>query len=661
MNLRLLRPALAGFTIFLAVSASGDDMTRDQALAAGKAAGDAGQAAANQAGTNIDPSSFPGYQGSDVPERNYYSSGGGIEDQARQKLPEHQLGSELQRSAQSRPRFSFRSDDGQPGSILKREDAAATAGSALTASYSGCQSLSSDNQAPSHEEASCSADALDLNPTCNRKRVARCQPPVGDLAMDFASASTNAPWSYQKPELTIGDQNRVNGPSGCAILTYTFSFDIAGQGEVEQFVLFATGMESWMEVQVNGVGAYYGPYGGNVLRIENGGVRYDTTKGLGACRDGWRTQSTNVNLKPYLRAGRNTITVNILAGNAGGYGRHRGYVKIRATRYSDCSDDSLDTYSSSCSQDVSGTDCKLQSTVCVEGAETRIVEGRRAYRGCWAYKETYLCTNRTKEASGCSQLRNRGCEQIRSTCVRSDAQGRCQQYRQDFKCPAGNPGQSSATICGNELYCPGGNCTEEYKAYQPSGDLAQSATYLSMMQNLQDDFDPSNFTMFKGESRRCSEAQFGFSNCCKDSGWGQDVGLAQCDTTEIELGQAKQNGRTHYVGSHTTGGPFDEKKWKTYCMFSSKLTRIIQQQGRLQMGMGWGSSKSPDCRALTPDEVSNLDWERMDLSEFYADAQAQAQSAMQDREGNSSIESRLRTRVNSMGSSGSSTNPSSGQ
>ena len=46
-------------------------------------------------------------------------------------------------------------------------------------------------------------------------------------------------------------------------------------------------------------------------------------------------------------------------------------------------------------------------------------------------------------------------------------------------------------------------------------------------------------------------------------------------------------------------------------MFGSKLGRILQQQGRRQLGIGWSS-----CRGLTVAEIEGIDFARLDLSEF---------------------------------------------
>ncbi|MHD0335550.1 conjugal transfer protein TraN (plasmid) [Escherichia coli] len=44
---------------------------------------------------------------------------------------------------------------------------------------------------------------------------------------------------------------------------------------------------------------------------------------------------------------------------------------------------------------------------------------------------------------------------------------------------------------------------------------------------------------FTGEAKFCRKAAAGFSNCCKDGGWGQDVGLAKCNSEEKGTGKGK--------------------------------------------------------------------------------------------------------------------------
>jgi len=54
------------------------------------------------------------------------------------------------------------------------------------------------------------------------------------------------------------------------------------------------------------------------------------------------------------------------------------------------------------------------------------------------------------------------------------------------------------------------------------------------------------------------------------------------------------------------------------CCFNSVLARIINEQGRAQLGKGWGTADSPQCAGFTVSQLLRLDFSRMDLSEFYS-------------------------------------------
>ena len=75
-------------------------------------------------------------------------------------------------------------------------------------------------------------------------------------------------------------------------------------------------------------------------------------------------------------------------------------------------------------------------------------------------------------------------------------------------------------------------------------------------------------------------------------------------------------------------------------MFGSKLGRILQQQGRAQLGIGWG-----DCRGFTVAEVERIDFDRLDLSEFTEDLMDGGRApsiALPDADGTQAL---MRTRV----------------
>jgi conjugal transfer mating pair stabilization protein TraN len=61
---------------------------------------------------------------------------------------------------------------------------------------------------------------------------------------------------------------------------------------------------------------------------------------------------------------------------------------------------------------------------------------------------------------------------------------------------------------------------------------------------------------------------------------------------------------------------------KSYCCYNSRLARIINEQGRAQIGKAWGSPESPNCSGFSQAEFAAIDFSRMDLSEFTAEIMA---------------------------------------
>lgn len=94
----------------------------------------------------------------------------------------------------------------------------------------------------------------------------------------------------------------------------------------------------------------------------------------------------------------------------------------------------------------------------------------------------------------------------------------------------------------------------------------------------------------------------------------------KCEKPEFELGAKRKLKSAHYIGSYCKSkvlGACIEKR-KSYCVFNSPLSRILQEQIRAQLGISWGSSKHPDCRALTVAEINEVDWDKINLDEWLA-------------------------------------------
>jgi conjugal transfer mating pair stabilization protein TraN len=99
------------------------------------------------------------------------------------------------------------------------------------------------------------------------------------------------------------------------------------------------------------------------------------------------------------------------------------------------------------------------------------------------------------------------------------------------------------------------------------------------------------------------------------------ISMASCDEEDMMTGAMKRQGLCHKIGSWC-----DEKvlgscitRKEGYCCYPSKLARILQEQGRTQLGKAWGSPKNPDCSGFTPGEFSLINFDNIDFSEFIGD------------------------------------------
>jgi conjugal transfer mating pair stabilization protein TraN len=112
--------------------------------------------------------------------------------------------------------------------------------------------------------------------------------------------------------------------------------------------------------------------------------------------------------------------------------------------------------------------------------------------------------------------------------------------------------------------------------------------------------------------------------------------LLSCTKDEQLLSLKKGDDLCHYVGTYCDsrsliGGCVTKKD--TYCCFNSVLAKIINEQGRAQLGRDWGTPESPQCKGFSFDDLGKLDFSVMDFSEFEAQIQTRQQNrqAVQQR------------------------------
>ncbi len=267
---------------------------------------------------------------------------------------------------------------------------------------------------------------------------------------------------------------------------------------------------------------------------------------------------------------------------------------------------------------------KLTKTECTEagGNRTLVKDGQSysMYQSCWAYRDTYV-TQSADKGTCQTYTDNPACTLVSHQCAFYSEEGACLHEYATYSCESKTSGK--VMVCGGDVFCLDGECDKAQSGQ--SNDFAEAVSQLAALAAAGKDVAALNgvdVRAFTGQAKFCKKAAAGYSNCCKDSGWGQDIGLAKCSSDEKALAKAKSNKLTVSVGefcSKKVLGVCLEKK-RSYCQFDSKLAQIVQQQGRNgQLRISFGSAKHPDCRGITVDELQKIQFNRLDFTNFYED------------------------------------------
>ena len=101
----------------------------------------------------------------------------------------------------------------------------------------------------------------------------------------------------------------------------------------------------------------------------------------------------------------------------------------------------------------------------------------------------------------------------------------------------------------------------------------------------------------------------------------QFSGILDCPKEAQVTAMKRDANLCHAMGdfcSSTVLGTCQEQT-QTFCCYPSRLAKIINEQGRTQLGQSWGTAQIPSCGGFTIAELQGLDFASMDLSEFYAE------------------------------------------
>ena len=281
--------------------------------------------------------------------------------------------------------------------------------------------------------------------------------------------------------------------------------------------------------------------------------------------------------------------------------------------------------------------CHAPKKVCVEAGATKYFDGVAVTLDCWRYKTTFTC--KAPSDNNCQLLRDQGCALIDTTC-RSNADNICAVQDLKYSCPVERCNENGPVVCGKALFCLGGVCTKTVPKLNHNldkttavlaalGDAAKQITTKGSQ-------DPNERFIFAGHPAECSCGALNTVRCCGSGrGWAQ--GIVGCKDSEKLLAEKKEDQLTVEVGEYcySRDSVLNSclSRHKVYCVFDSKIARIVQYYGRFkQLGRNFGhvdgDDSNPDCSGISIDELRRMDFKDMDFSAIYAEISAQVQQKL---------------------------------
>jgi hypothetical protein len=253
--------------------------------------------------------------------------------------------------------------------------------------------------------------------------------------------------------------------------------------------------------------------------------------------------------------------------------------------------------------------------------ETRVIQGEPVKRDHFEELYEFACFKASPKS--CAGLREQGCYQIRSTC-KETVHGHCVLWEQTFACPSRTiPGASYHPSSKDSPFCLTGNCVDT--SYEANNELLGVMSHLYALREAQNDL--KNFKIiFKGESRACTRNLWNFRDCCgSGTGWGTTLHLSSCDAAEIELRTLRDKRLCVQVGTYCAEKHLGQctRKKTTFCCYGTKMARLIQENGRAQLGIGFGNPESPDCSGFSSEQLSRINFSRINFSEIFEDIRNQ--------------------------------------
>jgi conjugal transfer mating pair stabilization protein TraN len=304
--------------------------------------------------------------------------------------------------------------------------------------------------------------------------------------------------------------------------------------------------------------------------------------------------------------------------------------------------------------------CKDDTKVCTEGKATRNVDGMQISRDCW--KSSYIKSCEVISKDDCKNLaRSSGCYyrdpgkvdyrdpevvkgrdmEVTEHCKVLDYYGNCLNIFKQFVCKGTifetekykevvfNPSKKNAA---KRLSCLAAGVVIENK--NNGADMASTLSKLQTAHQMSDGVSGNEAglknkrvveNIFPGKQFECEIKVLNAMDCCAIDGWLQQLFDLRCGETCKQLVELRKNGQCVLAGeeNETAIISFGKLK-KSFICYESKLARLIQEGARSQLHRSYsiGSSGRYDASGLSIGDIERVDFDRINLSEFYTEVNA---------------------------------------
>ena len=191
----------------------------------------------------------------------------------------------------------------------------------------------------------------------------------------------------------------------------------------------------------------------------------------------------------------------------------------------------------------------------------------------------------------------------------------CVEYRYTYECPTKHCANRSL-YCTQNVFCIDGDCTKTTPT--KNDDFGKDAAELAAAAKAAEDAAKQKqaggeIRLFSGHKEECSYTVAGINNCCDEKGWAH--GILGCSDHQKKLADDYKHYLVTYIGEYCHNKPLGVciTKHKVYCVFNSKMARIIQDYGRDQIGKSYGHDSDADCSGYTIDQFQKLNFNVMDF------------------------------------------------